>query len=66
MEPIAPPGAREPSDTFRFSSGDGTQLYGEYFAASGPSAALVVHGYAEHCGRYREVASGSGSPHADL
>ena len=51
MEPIAPPGAREPSDTFRFSSGDGTQLYGEYFAASGPSAALVVHGYAEHCGR---------------
>ena len=43
----------------RFASADGTALYGEWFAPAGAprAAALVVHGYAEHCGRYREVAN---------
>ena len=56
-ETDAVPGPAEPTETLRFSSG-GLNLYGEYFAASSPrGAALIVHGYAEHCGRYREVAN---------
>lgn len=69
------PGPIAPSEEIRFSSLDGTQLHGEYFAFSGDriagdpgegsnsptrsvprAAALIVHGYFEHCGRYREVA----------
>lgn len=53
------PGPAEPTETFRFSSADGTGLYGEFFSApaSPPrAAALILHGYAEHGGRYREVA----------
>ena len=52
----AAPGPMEPTKTFTFPSGRET-LYGEWFAAASPRAtAVVVHGYAEHCGRYREVA----------
>jgi lysophospholipase len=53
------PGPLDPTATVRFSSADGTGLYGEWFAPqSKPRAvALIVHGYAEHCGRYREVAN---------
>jgi lysophospholipase len=55
--PPAAPGPIEPTASFTFHSGDGTELYGEFFAAPAPrGAALVLHGYAEHCGRYREVA----------
>ncbi len=51
------PGPLEPTETITFSSADGTELYGEWFAADVPRGiALIVHGYAEHCGRYREVA----------
>src|SRR5688572_20885784 len=51
------PGPADPTETFRFSARDGIGLYGEWFAAAQPRAlALVMHGYAEHCGRYREVA----------
>lgn len=52
------PGPIDPSETFHFASRDGTKLYGEWFAAERPrAAALIIHGYAEHCGRYREVAN---------
>jgi len=59
--PIAPPttapGPIEPASTPRFKSADGLALYGEWFPVDKPRGlALVVHGYAEHCGRYREVA----------
>ncbi len=55
---LAPPGPLEPTQTVRFKSGDGVPLYGEWFAAPSPRAlALIVHGYAEHCGRYRELAN---------
>ncbi len=51
------PGPIEPTASFAFPSTDGTQLHGEFFAAPSPrGAALVLHGYAEHGGRYREVA----------
>ena len=53
----AAPGPIEPTASFGFHSSDGTELHGEFFAAPSPrGAALVLHGYAEHCGRYREVA----------
>ena len=61
--PVSPastsvPAPIEPTATLRFRSKDGTELYGEWFAAPAPRAlALVVHGYAEHCGRYRELAA---------
>ncbi len=56
--PVPPPGPMEPTRTGTFFSRDGTTLYGEWFAPERPPRALVlvVHGYAEHCGRYREVA----------
>lgn len=57
--PPAPlvPGDAEPTAVFDFASRDGTGLYGEWFAAADPrGVALVMHGYAEHCGRYRELA----------
>ncbi len=51
------PGFLEPTSVFDFHSADGTKLYGEWFEGSEPAGiALMVHGYAEHCGRYREVA----------
>ena len=54
----SPPGPFEPTETLSFSSSDGVQLYGELFQAPSPrGAALVLHGYAEHAGRYREVAN---------
>ena len=53
------PGPSEPTDTVTFSSADGTELYGEWFECQDDEPrgiALIIHGYAEHCGRYREVA----------
>ncbi len=45
-----------PDETVDFASEDGTELYGEFIRAGKPvGTALIVHGYAEHCGRYREV-----------
>jgi alpha-beta hydrolase superfamily lysophospholipase len=55
---MSAPGPAEPTETFRFSSADGCSLYGEYFACDSPrAAALILHGFFEHCGRYREVAN---------
>jgi acylglycerol lipase len=52
-----PPGNATPTRTLTFPSSGGTTLYGEWFAATDPRGlAIVCHGYAEHCGRYREVA----------
>lgn len=52
-----PPGPLVPTETTRFTSSDGAGLYGEWFAVPRPrAAALVLHGYLEHCGRYRELA----------
>jgi alpha-beta hydrolase superfamily lysophospholipase len=55
---MALPGPIEPTRTLTFPSTGDTTLYGEvYLPARAPRAvALMVHGYAEHCGRYREVA----------
>ncbi|HTJ40906.1 MAG TPA: lysophospholipase [Kofleriaceae bacterium] len=51
------PGPMTPTQTLTFPSTGGITLYGEWFAPASPRAlAIVVHGYAEHCGRYREVA----------
>ena len=51
------PGPMPPTRTLTFPSTGGVTLYGEWFAPASPRAiAIVVHGYAEHCGRYREVA----------
>ncbi len=49
------PGPIEPSRTSKLASG----LYAESFVPSGTPRGVVVvsHGYAEHCGRYREVAN---------
>lgn len=48
------PGPIEPSKTTTIGS-----LYGEVFVPPGTPRGVVVitHGYAEHCGRYREVAN---------
>src|SRR5580765_4795852 len=48
------PGPLAPSKTFRI--GD---LYAEAFQPTATPTGIVVitHGYAEHCGRYREVAN---------
>lgn len=56
---MALPGPLEPTRTITFPSTGGATLYGEvYLPAGKPRAvALMVHGYAEHCGRYREVAN---------
>ncbi len=54
----APPGPIEPTKSFTIPRADAT-LHAEWFApASKPRGLVVVtHGYAEHCGRYREVAN---------
>ncbi|ACY16058.1 alpha/beta hydrolase [Haliangium ochraceum] len=55
-----PPGPMDPVDTMQFASIDGARLYGEWFAPEQADAVrgavLVLHGYMEHCGRYRELA----------
>lgn len=53
------PGPLEPTRTLTFPSTGGVTLYAEaYLPPKAPTAvALMVHGYAEHCGRYREVAN---------
>jgi lysophospholipase len=59
---MKPPGPLPPTTTLTLpvttSSGRET-LHAEWFigADSRRGAALIVHGYAEHCGRYREVAN---------
>ncbi len=58
VTPAQVPGPCEPTESFHFASRDGTKLYAEWFAAQAPRAtALILHGYAEHCGRYRELAN---------
>ncbi len=53
------PGPLEPSRTLSFPSTGGVTLYAEVFLPRKPAnaVAVMVHGYAEHCGRYREVAN---------
>lgn len=52
------PGPIEPTKVFTIPRPDAT-LHAEWFAPPGQPRGLVVvsHGYAEHCGRYREVAN---------
>src|SRR5678815_117919 len=52
------PGPATPTRTLTLSSG-GETLHAEWFAPTGSprGVAVVVHGYAEHIGRYREVAN---------
>ena len=55
------PGPATPTQTLSFRAGVET-LYGEWFvpppdAGRARGLAIVLHGYAEHCGRYREVAN---------
>ncbi len=48
-----------PDDVGQMASKDGTSLYTEWFetrAEKRKGLALIAHGYAEHCGRYHEVA----------
>jgi alpha-beta hydrolase superfamily lysophospholipase len=58
MTAAPPPGPLAPTSTFQVPRPDAT-LYAEWFTpASTPKGLVVVtHGYAEHCGRYREVAN---------
>lgn len=43
---------------FWMQSGDGTRLFGRRWPVDSPRAAVaIVHGYAEHCGRYDHVAA---------
>ncbi|HVV81914.1 MAG TPA: lysophospholipase [Kofleriaceae bacterium] len=55
---MTPPGPLEPNETRTVASSGDTTLYVELFrpAAAPRAVAVVVHGYAEHIGRYREVA----------
>jgi len=57
MSAAPPPGPIEPTTTFPVPRPD-ANLYAEWFAPTRTPRGLVVvtHGYAEHCGRYREVA----------
>lgn len=55
------------SSTFSFSSPDGAGLVGDWYPASqSRGVALIVHGYAEHAGRYAEVAGQLGDEHLDV
>jgi len=50
-------GPIDPTRTLTLSSTGGATLHAEVFVPDAPRAvALMVHGYAEHIGRYREVA----------
>ncbi len=52
-----PPGPLAPTRTISIPRPDAT-LHAEWFAPAAPRGLVVVsHGYAEHCGRYREVAN---------
>jgi len=57
MTAAPPPGPIEPTRTLTVPRPDAT-LYAEWFVPAAKPRGLVVvtHGYAEHCGRYREVA----------
>ncbi len=51
------PAAQESPRDLHFSSKDGTKLFGTLYEARDAKAnALVLHGYADHGGRYAEVA----------
>lgn len=52
------PGPIDPTRTLTLSSSGGTTLHAEVYLPTGEprAVALMVHGYAEHTGRYREVA----------
>src|SRR5436309_5356418 len=52
------PGPITPTRTTTIKTPSGDALYAEEFVPSGEpkGVVLVTHGYAEHCGRYREVA----------
>ena len=53
----AAPGPIDPTRTLELTSSGGTRLHAEVYLPDAPrSVAIMVHGYAEHCGRYREVA----------
>ncbi|MCA9677356.1 MAG: lysophospholipase [Kofleriaceae bacterium] len=54
---LTPPGPIAPTQTLTIPRADAT-LYAEWFTPPGTPRGVVVisHGYAEHCGRYREVA----------
>src|SRR5690349_7968444 len=56
---MTPPGPLEPAETRTVPSTGGTKLHVEIFRPAGAprAVAVVVHGYAEHIGRYREVAN---------
>jgi len=51
------PGPIDPTNVTTIATDDGA-LYAETFAPKGDAkgVVLITHGYAEHCGRYREVA----------
>lgn len=55
---MAPPEPLDPTRTQTLSSSGGTSLHAEIYLPEGPprAVALMVHGYAEHTGRYRHVA----------
>jgi lysophospholipase len=51
------PGPTDPTKLVPIPTHDG-ELHGEVFMPASPKGIVVVtHGYAEHCGRYREVAN---------
>src|SRR5512146_1069669 len=52
------PGPLTPTKTTQIKTPSGDALYAEEFVPSGEpkGVVLITHGYAEHCGRYREVA----------
>lgn len=52
------PGPATPTRTLTVTS-KGETLHAEWFAPTGSprGVAVIVHGYADHCGRYREVAN---------
>jgi alpha-beta hydrolase superfamily lysophospholipase len=55
---MSTPGPLEPAETSTLPSSGGAKLHVELFrpAADPRAVAVIVHGYAEHIGRYREVA----------
>src|SRR4051812_1687572 len=55
---MSTPGPLEPSETRTLPSSGATTLHVELYrpTAAARAVAVMVHGYAEHTGRYREVA----------